>query len=225
MVGNEGLGGGPAGDGVHHRRFHFQVAVRGEELSHGLDDFGADDESAAGVLVGDQVEVALAVFLLLVGEAMEFLRQWPQRLGQQAHRGALDGEFVGFGAEQGAGHAKDVAQVHALEGAIGRLPERIAHDVNLYAPAHVLQGGETGLAHDSLQHHAAGKLHGDRVGFQVFLGGFAMRRVQVGGVVLTLKIVGEGLPQSADASELLAAFSDDLVFVLGGGGGFSHDLI
>ena len=51
-----------------------------------------------------------------------------------------------------------------------------------------------------------------------------MRRVQVGGKVAAVEVVGECDPLRADTGELLAAFGDDLVFVLGREGeGFGHD--
>jgi len=53
--------------------------VAGHELADGLDDLRAPHEGLARGVVGDEVEVALAVFLLLVGQAVEFLRQRAQR--------------------------------------------------------------------------------------------------------------------------------------------------
>ena len=43
-----------------------------------------DEGEARSLLVGHQVEVALAVLLLGVAQAVELLRQRAQRLGQQA---------------------------------------------------------------------------------------------------------------------------------------------
>ena len=60
---------------MHHRRFDFQVAARGEKFADGLNDPRSRDEHDAAVFVGDEVEVALAVFLFLVGQTMEFFRQ------------------------------------------------------------------------------------------------------------------------------------------------------
>ena len=72
-------------------------------------------ESLARVVIGDQVEVALAVFLFLVGQAVEFFRQRAQRLGQQADRLGLHGQLALVGLEQRAGDADEVAQVPVLE--------------------------------------------------------------------------------------------------------------
>ena len=44
------------------------------------------DEARARRVVGDQVDVALAVLLLLVGHAVELVGQRAQALGEQAQR-------------------------------------------------------------------------------------------------------------------------------------------
>ena len=62
----------------------------------------AHAEHLARFLVGDQVHIALAVLLLLVGQAVELLRQRAQRLGQQAQPGYADRQLAGFGLEQRA---------------------------------------------------------------------------------------------------------------------------
>ena len=58
--------------------------------------------------------------------------------------------------EQLALGADDVAQVPVLEGGVGFLAHVVARDVDLEAAGGVLQGGEAGLAHHPLEHHAAG---------------------------------------------------------------------
>jgi len=97
--------------------------------------------------------------------------------------------------------------------------EVVGH-VYLDAPTHVLQGGEAGLAHHALEHHAPGQLNRDGFGFQRFLALVAMRGGQLAGVVAALEVVGEGDTRFADRGKLGAALGDDLVFVEGGGVGF-----
>ena len=220
VVGGEGLGRRAAGDGMHHRRFHFEEVALDHEGADRLDDLRAALEGLARVVVGDEVEVALAVFLFLVGEAVEFFRQRTQRLRQQADRFGLDGQLALVGLEQGAGDADEIAQVPVLEGVVRFGAGDIVRHVDLDAPAHVLQGGEAGLAHHPLQHHAAGKLNLDGLAFQRFLGLVAMGSGQLARIVVAFKVVGEGDARCADRGELGAALGDDLVFVEGGGGGF-----
>ena len=132
-----------------------------EKFAYRLDHFGADDESLARLLVGDQVHMALAVLLFLVSQAVEFFRQRAQCLGQQAQAGHAHGKFVCFGLEQHARSTQDVAQIVMLERIMRRLAGIAIADEKLDAPAHVLHRGETGLAHHALQHHAPGHGHAD----------------------------------------------------------------
>ena len=66
---------GAAGDRVHHRRFDFEEAVTGHVVADRLDDAAARGKGEARVLVHDQVEVAHAVLLFLVGQTVEFFRE------------------------------------------------------------------------------------------------------------------------------------------------------
>ncbi len=178
------------------------------------DDAAAGEEGEARFLVHDQVDVALAVLQFLVGEAVELVRQRAQRLGQQADFGGLDGQFAGLGLHQGADDAEDVAEIPGLEVGIDILAEPVAGDVDLDAAGEILQRRERGLAHDALEHHAAGHLDLDRQAFQFFgrLVAVAIKQLERG--VLALEVVGEGFPGLAPCGELGAALGDELVFVL-----------
>ena len=68
-----------------------------------------DKDCEARLLVHDHVDVALAVLLLDVGEAVELVRQRAQRLGQQADFGRLDAQFAGSGLHQRTDDADDAA--------------------------------------------------------------------------------------------------------------------
>src|SRR2546427_13004058 len=48
-----------AGDGMHHRRFHFDVTPRVKKAAQLLDDSRAGHEDLARFFIGDQVEVSL----------------------------------------------------------------------------------------------------------------------------------------------------------------------
>ena len=141
---------------MHHRRLDFEVAARDEELADRLHDLRALDEHVARLRVGDEVDVALPVALLLVGQAVELLRQRPQRLREQAHAVALDRQLAGLRLEQRARRADDVAEVPVLERVERLGADAVERDVELDAPGHVLQRREARLAHHALQHHAAG---------------------------------------------------------------------
>jgi hypothetical protein len=60
----ERAGRGAAGDGVEGRGLDLGELAAPEEAADRFDDAAADEEAAAGLLVDDEVEVALAVDLL-----------------------------------------------------------------------------------------------------------------------------------------------------------------
>ena len=225
MVGGERTRGGAAGDVMHHRRLHFEEAARVEPAAHRRDHLRAHHEHLARLGVHDQVDVALAVALLDVGKAVPLVRQRPQRLGQQAQRVDLHRQLAGAGAREHALGGHDVAHVPALEGVVG-LAQGIGLQEQLQPPAHVLDLGERGLAHDPLGEHAA--RHGDpaAAGLEGLGGpglGVGVLGLQVAGVVGTTEVVGEGDALPAQRGQFAAALGDEAVVVggglgLGGGG-------
>ena len=223
VVRDEWFGRGAARDRVQHRRFHFHELVLFHEAADRRDGGGTRLEGAARLFVHDQVDVALAVLRFLVGQAVEFVRQRAQRLGDQTQLGDLDGQFVRLGLEQRARHAQDIAQVIVVQGGHGRFAREVERGVDLdaavgFRAGSVLQGGEGGfLARFALEHHAAGQHHGDRFGFQLFARLAAVLRVQIGRLVLGAEIVREGDALFAQCGQLDAALGDDLVFIGGGG--------
>jgi hypothetical protein len=146
---------------------------------------------------------------------VEFLRQRPQRLGQQADVGALDGQFAGLGLEQRAFATDDVAEVPALEFLVCRLAADVVADEDLDAAGNILDAGEAGLAHHALEHDSAGDLDLDRRGFEFLAGLCAVELVEPAGKVFAREVVGEGLARGAPGGEFLAAFGDQAVFVDG----------
>ena len=88
VVRDERAGGRATRDRVEHRRLDLDEAALGEELAQGTDDGEPDLEHAAGVVVRDQVDVALAVAGVDVGESVPLVRELPLRLGE--HRERLD---------------------------------------------------------------------------------------------------------------------------------------
>ena len=226
VVRDEGLGVGPAGNGVQHGRLDFHEAALGHEVAHGRQRLAARGKARARGLVHDQVDVALAVLQLLVLHAVELVGQRAQAFCQQADRRGVDRQLALAGAEHVALDGDDVAQVPVLEGFVDILAH-VLGDVGLDAAGGILHGGEAGLAHHPFQHHAAGDAGGNLLAsFQRFLGGSAVRLVQLVGAVLRLEVVGEGHAGAfADGLELVAPLGDQLVFVLGqvvGGRGLGH---
>ena len=83
VVGDEGPGRGAPGNGLHHGGFHLQEAPGLEKLPHQTDDRGPPDKNLPHLGVDHQVQVALAVAGLHVGEAVELFRQGQETLGEE----------------------------------------------------------------------------------------------------------------------------------------------
>ena len=120
---------------------------------------GAAAKRRAHLVVGDQVEVALAVARLDVGEAVPLLRQRPQRLGEHAELLRVDGQLVGLGAERRADDADEVAEVGLLEAREGVLADRVALHVDLQPAVAIVQMEKRGLAEVALGDDAPGEAH------------------------------------------------------------------
>ena len=86
VMGLEWPRGSTAGDRMHHRRFDFEVTMADHEFAHRLDNFRAHDKGIAHLRIHDQIDIAHAIALFGIGEAVEFFRQRADRLGDQANR-------------------------------------------------------------------------------------------------------------------------------------------
>ena len=86
VVGDERSGGGPALLEVEDRRLDLEVVASAQLLADGVDRGDAHLEDPTGVGVDDEVDVALAVAGVDVGEALPLVGQRAQRLGQQLER-------------------------------------------------------------------------------------------------------------------------------------------
>ena len=199
---------------MHHRRLDLEIATRDEELAHRLHDLRAGDEHASRFGAGDQIDVALPVLLLLIGEAVELLGQRAQRLGEQPQLCDPDRKLAGARLEQCAPGADDVAQVPVLERFVRLDAEGIIGDVELDAAAHVLQRGEARLAHDALEHHTAGDCNSDGRRLERFVGLPVVRLVQRSRERVATEVVRVRRPALAHQAQLRTALRDDLVFAL-----------
>src|SRR6185312_13541252 len=94
VMGDEGLGRRAARNRLEHRRFDFEETARGQEAADRGDDAAAVAQRRAAILAHYQIEIALAIARLEIGEAVIFLRQRQQRLGQQRDLGGIDRQFA-----------------------------------------------------------------------------------------------------------------------------------
>ena len=161
---------------------------------------------------------------MLVGERPQALREKPQRLDAHRKLALVRAEKRAFGGD-------DVAQIKGLEERIGFGADVVgAHEV-LHAAREVAHGGKACLAHDALEHHAAGDGHFGRGGFQFLAALVAPLLAQVAEEILADEVIGVGDARLAHVRELGATLGDDVVFIFGGSRGrlvlrncfFAHD--
>ncbi|MNF94571.1 hypothetical protein D3C84_772850 [compost metagenome] len=138
------------------------------------------------------------------------VRQRAQRLGQQAHVGHFDVEVALAGTRQGALGGDDVAQVPVLDRLQQFGRQGLAVDVDLDAPAHVLDDHEGA----TVEHDATGDLDRDSGCGQLFLARVDVLLLQLRAVAVAAEVVGEGIAQLARGGKFFLAQGDQLVFFL-----------
>ena len=190
-VRDERLGRGAALDGLQDGGLDLHVAVVLHVAAEGGDDGGALAERLAHVLVHNEVDIALAVAGLLVGEAVELLGQRTDGLGEQLELARGNGELAALGAGDHAGGLDDVAQVELLE----RGPRLLLHVVHaaeeLDVGGGVAQDQEHDLALTALGDHAAA--HGDGLARGLLVGQALVAHEQVGGVIGYARVLRIGV--------------------------------
>ena len=177
---------GAAVQRLQHRRLDLDEAARVQEVADRLDDAGALHEHLARRVVDHEVEKALAVARLHVGETVELLGHGPQRLAQELPGGDAQGELAPARAHHHALGADEVAQVDVLDGRVAVRTERVDLGEELQLAGRVLDHHERHLAVHAAGHDAAGHaMHLGRLlpGLEMLVG-VAQRRDLVAWLVL-----------------------------------------
>ena len=117
------------------------------------------EQHLARLRVDDQVDVALAVAHLDVGQAVELLRQRVERLGEQDQLLHVHRDLAGLGAEHLAPRADEVAEVEQAQVRERLLAQRVLAQVELELAGLVLDVTELGLAVLPPRHQPAGDAH------------------------------------------------------------------
>ena len=94
MMRGKGPRGGAAGQDLHHGGFNFKEVAFGHEVANQADDAGPFEEYFTCFRVHDQINVALTVTGLHVGQSMEFFRQRQQGFDQQPYGTHMQGKFT-----------------------------------------------------------------------------------------------------------------------------------
>ena len=162
VVGDEGTRRGAAGQPLQDRRFQLDPAALVHVVADRAGQLGALLEDLPRVLVRHQVELALAVAHLRVGDAVEEVGRVAQRLRQQRALAHADRQLAAFGHVEVALDADHVADVELFDPLEGLLAERVAAGVGLDRAGDVADVEEDDLAVAALAgdpaHHPVGEL-------------------------------------------------------------------
>ena len=112
---DERAGERTAGDRLHHRRLDFEEAARRHERANRGDHAAPSLEYPARFGVDHEIQIALAVPNLDVGQPVPLLGKGQQALREEVQPGRPDGQLVGLGAEQPPLDANPVAEIEQLE--------------------------------------------------------------------------------------------------------------
>ena len=155
MEGLERLGGGPSGNGLHHRRFHLDVTALMEEAPDFLEDQGTLQEDLLHRFIGDQVEVALTVPGFGVFESVPLAGRRTQGLPERGEGLDLHAGLAHAGDEKGAFNADEISQIQELEDFGRVVAEHLRLDPKLDPAADIAQVEELTFAHVTVSRDAA----------------------------------------------------------------------
>ena len=204
MVRFKRLGGGAPRHVLEHGGFHFQIAAVLKETADFRDHQGAGDKQGGAFLIGNEVQMALAVGNFLVRQAVPFVRQGAEALGKDDQAGDLDGRLPGTRQERGSRNADPVPAVQQLPQVPGGFVHFIPVQEALDFAAHVPNDEELGFAHVPNGQQAPGHGH-----LPVFL----EVGLQLGGRGGRVKSCTVGVDsQLADFGELVAAHGNEFGF-------------
>ena len=135
---------------------------------------------------------------------------------------AVEGRtFVGLGRTPYVGawglRADDraaVARAMAVAG-VDAFADRVALHIELNAARQILDGDETRLAHDPLEHDPSGNAHLHWRGFERFGVFFAIQLIELARGVFAREVVGVGATGRSPLCEFFATLGDEVVFVEG----------
>ena len=220
-VRNERLRVRAAQNRMQKRRLHLVEALLLHIAADGSHDLKALFERALDLGIHNKVDVALAIARLLVGQAVELLRQRAQRLGQKLVARDGDGELSALRAHHGAVNADPVAHVEVFHCSEDFLAECVDAAEQLDVARRVAQLEERDLALDALGHDTARHIDLVLGGGAVFERGVLL--VEVGQVMCVMERVAVGIFPSLDKRRALRlANLDRVVFNYLLGSFFSH---
>ncbi len=167
VMGDERARGGAAGDGLHHGRFHFDVAARIEEVAQARAGFQRGGRTSRG-RAGSRSDPRSAGGSAIATSARpcHFSGSGSKALESNASCLHPDRQFIGLGAKQIPRNAHDVAHIQQLEQMEDAFANHIELDVDLQAAAVSLNMGEARLAVKAKRQNAPGRADVDALGLE-----------------------------------------------------------
>ena len=154
---------GTAGFALQHRCLNFKEVPFIQPATDATHQPRPAAEGLSGVRRHDQIEIALAIALLHIGQAMPLVRQRLQRLGEHAPIAHLHRQLTAIGAAQGAAHPKPVTSIDQtgdlFEPTLLLRLQTSLLKKQLNGSGLIRQGEKGELAHHPPRHHATGDGH------------------------------------------------------------------
>ena len=209
VVGDERARRRAAVERLQDRRLDLDEAGVVEEAAHRGDHLGPRDEHGAALLAREQVDLALPVARLDVGQPVVLVGRRAHRLGEQREAVELERELAAAGAEDGAVGADQVAEVEVEELRHRRLAQHVHARVQLHPPGAVDEVEERGLALPAARGQAPGDARA-HVGL-LAVGQVGVRRLDGGDRLHAREGVRERVdPGGAELVELAPPVGQDL---------------
>ena len=169
-AGRERLGRAPARQGNEDRGLDLEEAGLVQEAAGLPDEDRAGPEAGPGLGRRQQIQVATTETFLDVLEAVELLRRWRDRLGEQLDPSGHEGGLSSSRERRPSLRTDQVAGVEVPEpGVVGSFAENVGAQDQLEGPREVVDVREGGTAMDPKGMEAAGDPH--RVSFGFLAGG------------------------------------------------------
>ena len=176
VPGDERLRRRATGDRLHRWRLDLDEAALVHEVANLADDRAALVKDLLDVVVGNEVEVALAVARLDVREPVPLGRERPQRLADDGELRRLKRDLLRARREHRPLHADEIAEVELLQHLERLVAERVFLRVNLHPVGAVADVQKDAFAHRAERRHAPGQ--GDLAAFLVVFAGPGARLVR-----------------------------------------------
>jgi hypothetical protein len=155
-MGYEGFSGGATGDVVEHRSFDFGVFSIPKKLANFLNNLGPFKGTISGFGVNDEIQVSLAVNLVIIGEAVPFFGEGSEGFGDEGNGLGADGNFFGFSFKEGASNANDIADIEFFKIGVGRWADIILGDIDLDFAIAVEEFNKSCLTHIAVNDDTSG---------------------------------------------------------------------